>query len=108
MYGGHALRSALNVRKYTLQLIEPVVARFPGECFPLHDMRCSDLLGRVRQGNYERIVKSIVLAKAKGATFRVGPELEIPGYGCLDHFLEGEEGGKLSMVMGRTDVALVW
>jgi NAD+ synthase (glutamine-hydrolysing) len=21
---------------------------------------------------------------------RVGPELEIPGYGCLDHFLEGQ------------------
>lgn len=23
---------------------------------------------------------------------RVGPELEIPGYGCLDHFLEGQFG----------------
>jgi NAD+ synthase (glutamine-hydrolysing) len=38
----------------------------------------------------ERIVESIVVAKARGATVRVGPELEIPGYGCLDHFLEGE------------------
>jgi len=24
------------------------------------------------------------------ATFRVGPELEISGYGCEDHFLEGD------------------
>jgi Carbon-nitrogen hydrolase len=27
-------------------------------------------------------------AKAQGAAYRVGPELEIPGYGCEDHFLE--------------------
>ncbi|KAF8202233.1 hypothetical protein BJ912DRAFT_1110105 [Pholiota molesta] len=40
------------------------------------------------QGNYERIVESIEIAKARGATLRVGPELEIPGYGCMDHFLE--------------------
>jgi predicted amidohydrolase len=38
----------------------------------------------------ERIIESIVIAKARGAAVRVGPELEIPGYGCLDHFLEGE------------------
>ena len=38
----------------------------------------------------DRIIESIVVAKARGATVRVGPELEIPGYGCLDHFLEGE------------------
>jgi len=38
----------------------------------------------------ERIIESIAVAKARGATVRVGPELEIPGYGCLDHFLEGE------------------
>lgn len=42
------------------------------------------------QGNYERIMTSIALAKSRGATLRVGPELEIPGYGCLDHFLEGD------------------
>jgi len=41
----------------------------------------------------ERIIESIVVAKARGAAVRVGPELEIPGYGCLDHFLEGEQGG---------------
>lgn len=38
--------------------------------------------------NRERIVESIKIAIAKGARFRVGPELEITGYSCLDHFLE--------------------
>ncbi|KAH7924291.1 glutamine-dependent NAD(+) synthetase with GAT domain-containing protein [Leucogyrophana mollusca] len=38
----------------------------------------------------ERILESIAIAKQRGATLRVGPELEIPGYGCLDHFLEGD------------------
>ncbi|KXN86615.1 Glutamine-dependent NAD(+) synthetase, partial [Leucoagaricus sp. SymC.cos] len=42
------------------------------------------------QGNYERILASIAIAKSRGARLRVGPELEIPGYGCLDHFLEGD------------------
>ncbi|KDQ51052.1 hypothetical protein JAAARDRAFT_41517 [Jaapia argillacea MUCL 33604] len=42
------------------------------------------------QGNYERIMASIIIAKERGATLRVGPELEIPGYGCYDHFLEGD------------------
>ena len=39
-------------------------------------------------GNLERVMESIRQAKAEGATFRVGPELEISGYGCEDHFLE--------------------
>lgn len=39
-------------------------------------------------GNTARIVESIRLAKAKGASIRVGPELEVTGYGCMDHFLE--------------------
>jgi NAD+ synthase (glutamine-hydrolysing) len=42
------------------------------------------------QGNMERIIESIEVAKERGAAVRVGPELEIPGYGCLDHFLEGD------------------
>lgn len=42
------------------------------------------------EGNCQRILESIRIAKAKGAKLRVGPELEIPGYGCQDHFLEGE------------------
>ncbi|KAI0125583.1 carbon-nitrogen hydrolase [Xylariales sp. AK1849] len=40
------------------------------------------------EGNTERIIRSIHIAKAKGARLRVGPELEICGYGCLDHFIE--------------------
>ncbi|KAJ2899453.1 glutamine-dependent NAD(+) synthetase [Coemansia aciculifera] len=42
------------------------------------------------QGNYERIRNSIVQAKDGGARLRIGPELEIPGYGCQDHFLESD------------------
>lgn len=36
-------------------------------------------------GNQERIIESIRRAKAAGASLRVGPELEITGYGCQDH-----------------------
>ncbi|KAL4913140.1 hypothetical protein BDW62DRAFT_170328 [Aspergillus aurantiobrunneus] len=42
------------------------------------------------EGNAERIIESIRQAKAAGATLRVGPELEISGYGVLDGFLEGD------------------
>ncbi|XP_067120928.1 glutamine-dependent NAD(+) synthetase [Centruroides vittatus] len=42
------------------------------------------------EGNYHRILRSIKEAKAAGATFRSGPELEIPGYGCNDHFHESD------------------
>ncbi|KAF8518931.1 hypothetical protein BU17DRAFT_75991 [Hysterangium stoloniferum] len=43
------------------------------------------------EGNYQRILRSIIIAKQKGAALRVGPELEITsGYGCFDHFLEGD------------------
>lgn len=42
------------------------------------------------EGNRDRIVQSILEAKKQGASLRVGPELEIPGYGCLDHFLEND------------------
>jgi hypothetical protein len=41
-------------------------------------------------GNRDRILESIKLAKDKGAKLRTGPELEVPGYGCLDHHLEGD------------------
>lgn len=41
-------------------------------------------------GNRDRILESIRIAKEKGATLRTGPELEIPGYACLDHHLEGD------------------
>mmetsp|Transcript_11565 Transcript_11565/g.14998 ORF Transcript_11565/g.14998 Transcript_11565/m.14998 type:complete len:701 (-) Transcript_11565:1144-3246(-) len=40
------------------------------------------------EGNLRRIKESIIEAKNKGARYRLGPELEISGYGCEDHFLE--------------------
>ncbi len=39
-------------------------------------------------GNLQRIKDSILQAKSQNCKFRLGPELEIPGYGCEDHFLE--------------------
>ncbi|NXP87166.1 NADE synthetase, partial [Passerina amoena] len=42
------------------------------------------------EGNLERIFRSIVIAKSKGARYRLGPELEICGYGCSDHFYESD------------------
>lgn len=42
------------------------------------------------EGNRDRIIQSIVEAKAQNAIFRTGPELEITGYGCLDYFLESD------------------
>ncbi|SCU84875.1 LAMI_0C09252g1_1 [Lachancea mirantina] len=42
------------------------------------------------EGNRDRILESIRISKEKGAKLRVGPELEITGYGCLDHFLEND------------------
>ncbi|XP_032417359.1 glutamine-dependent NAD(+) synthetase isoform X3 [Xiphophorus hellerii] len=42
------------------------------------------------EGNAERILKSIEVAKANGAKYRLGPELEICGYGCADHFYESD------------------
>jgi len=39
-------------------------------------------------GNVERILQSCVEAREAGASYRLGPELEICGYGAEDHFLE--------------------
>ena len=39
-------------------------------------------------GNLARIEASIREAKAAGARYRTGPELEVSGYGCEDHFFE--------------------
>ncbi|KAF0689552.1 Aste57867_19009 [Aphanomyces stellatus] len=41
-------------------------------------------------GNLARVIQSIRIAKQRGATYRLGPELEICGYGCEDHFLEAD------------------
>jgi len=40
------------------------------------------------EGNTARIIESIEIAKSRGARYRLGPELEISGYSCEDHFLE--------------------
>ena len=40
------------------------------------------------QGNAERIIRSIEVSKSLGCRVRLGPELELSGYGCEDHFLE--------------------
>ncbi|XP_021258369.1 glutamine-dependent NAD(+) synthetase isoform X2 [Numida meleagris] len=42
------------------------------------------------EGNAERILRSISIAKSKGARYRLGPELEICGYGCADHYYESD------------------
>ena len=39
-------------------------------------------------GNTKRIIDSIILAKNQGCSYRIGPELEITGYSCEDHFYE--------------------
>jgi NAD+ synthase (glutamine-hydrolysing) len=39
-------------------------------------------------GNLQRVIESIRIAKQQGAKFRLGPELELSGYSCEDHFLE--------------------
>jgi NAD+ synthase (glutamine-hydrolysing) len=41
-------------------------------------------------GNKRRILQSIETAKLFNATYRSGPELEICGYSCEDHFLESD------------------
>eukprot|EP00118_Oscarella_pearsei_P009518 m.54994 g.54994 ORF g.54994 m.54994 type:complete len:860 (+) comp34441_c0_seq2:13-2592(+) len=41
-------------------------------------------------GNCSRILQSIEEAKRQGSRYRVGPELEISGYGCGDHFYESD------------------
>jgi len=40
------------------------------------------------EGNQRRIIESIKIAKQQNCTYRVGPELEVTGYTCQDHFLE--------------------
>nr|XP_020469362.1 glutamine-dependent NAD(+) synthetase [Monopterus albus] len=42
------------------------------------------------EGNSERILRSIEIARTHGAKYRLGPELEICGYGCADHFYESD------------------
>lgn len=41
-------------------------------------------------GNRDRLVEAITQAKSKGASIILTPELCIPGYGLLDHWLEND------------------
>jgi len=43
-------------------------------------------------GNLRKVRSSIATAKAAGARYRLGPELELTGAGCEDHFLEADTG----------------
>ena len=56
------------------QLAQPMGSRFSG----LRLSRFSPVFAQVYKGNFERILQSITIAKSRGATLRVGPELEIP------------------------------
>lgn len=38
--------------------------------------------------NLKNVLESLYLAKKLGAKYRLGPELELSGYSCEDHFLE--------------------
>lgn len=42
------------------------------------------------EGNKGRILESIKVSKEEGSRFRTGPELEISGYNCEDHFYESD------------------
>jgi len=42
------------------------------------------------ESNFQRILKSIEIAKSQGSRFRCGPELEISGYSCEDHYHESD------------------
>lgn len=42
------------------------------------------------EGNFQRIRKSIQISKNSGSKLRCGPELEITGYSCEDHFHESD------------------
>ncbi len=61
-------------------------------------------------GNLERIHESCKQAQQSGAMYRLGPELEICGYGCEDHFLEPDtidhSWQSLVMLLTKTDVTM--
>jgi NAD+ synthase (glutamine-hydrolysing) len=53
------------------------------------------------EGNRKRVIQSLVEARRSGATFRVGPELELSGYSCEDHFLEIDTVNHCWEVLGQ-------
>ena len=44
-------------------------------------------------GNLERTMRSVAQAREAGASYRLGPELEVCGYSCDDHFYEVRDSG---------------
>lgn len=40
------------------------------------------------EGNKQRIIDSLKICRQNNVSIRVGPELEVTGYSCEDHFLE--------------------
>lgn len=40
------------------------------------------------EGNKRRIIQSLEICREQQVAYRLGPELEVTGYGCEDHFLE--------------------
>lgn len=53
------------------------------------------------QGNRDRILESIRIAKAQGATIRVGPELEVPGEQILLNSCRRNPRGMLTWLAKR-------
>ncbi|KAJ7415033.1 putative glutamine-dependent nad(+) synthetase protein [Willisornis vidua] len=53
------------------------------------------------EGNLERIVRSIGIARSRGARYRLGPELEVCGYGCSDHYYESDTLLHSFQVLGK-------
>ena len=52
------------------------------------------------EGNLKRILQSVSIARAHGASYRLGPELEVTGYGCSDHFFESDTQLHAFQVLG--------
>lgn len=52
-------------------------------------------------GNVRRTCESIRAAREQGAKYRLGPELELCGYGCEDHFLERDTTQHSYVTLGR-------
>ena len=50
----------------------------------------SGVISSVPPSEQALLPSGVRLAKEKGAAYRLGPELEVCGYGCGDHFLEGD------------------
>ena len=52
-------------------------------------------------GNLRRIIESIEESQRQGATIRIGPELEVTGYGCEDAFYESDTAFHSWQIVGE-------